>query len=87
VNKDAGRDHWPNVASVFIAGGGVRPGRIIGKTDANGEYPVERPVTPEDFAATIYACLGVDYTAALQTPLGRPVQVVTGGEPVRELLS
>ncbi len=86
VNKDAGRDHWPNAASVFVAGGGTRPGMVIGKTDAHGEYPVERPVSPEDLAATIYTCLGVDYHAALETPLGRPVQVVTDGEPVRELL-
>jgi uncharacterized protein (DUF1501 family) len=86
VNKDAGRDHWPNAASVFMAGGGTKPGVVVGKTDANGEYPAERPVSPEDLAATIYTCLGVDYHAALQTPLGRPVQVVTDGEPVRELI-
>lgn len=87
LNKDAGRDHWPNAASVFIAGGGTKPGMVVGKTDANGEYPVERPVSPEDLAATVYTCLGVDYHAALETPLGRPVQVVTDGEPVRELLA
>lgn len=87
VNKEAGRDHWPNTASVFIAGGGVRPGRVIGQTDSNAEYVVERPVTPEDLAATIYSCLGVDYRTALHTPLGRPVQVVTDGQVVRELLT
>jgi hypothetical protein len=86
INGEGGRDHWPNVASVLVAGGGTKPGMVIGKTDATGEYPVERPVTPEDLAATIYTCLGVDYRAQLETPLGRPVQVVTGGEPVHELL-
>lgn len=87
VNKEAGRDHWPNIASVFIAGGGVKSGMMIGKSDANGEYPAERPVSPEDLAATIYTALGIDYRVALQTPLGRPVQIVTDGEPVRELLA
>jgi uncharacterized protein (DUF1501 family) len=86
INGDGGRDHWPGAASVFIAGGGTKPGTVIGKTDTMGEYPTERPVTPEDLAATIYTCLDVDYRAQLETPLGRPVQVVTGGEPVRELL-
>lgn len=86
INKDAGRDHWPNVASVLIAGGGIRNGRVVGASDASGEYPAERPIKPEDLAATVYHCLGVDYQAAVETPLGRPVQIVSEGEPIREIL-
>jgi hypothetical protein len=86
VNKDGGRDHWPNTGMVLIGGGGIRNGVVVGKTDANAEYPVERPVKPEDLAATIYRCMGVDYTAIVQTPLGRPVQIVTDGEPIQELV-
>lgn len=85
INKDVGRDHWPNVASVFIAGGGIKNGVVVGATDAAAEYPVERPITPEDLAATIYRCLGVDYRMIVETPLGRPVQIVSEGEPIREL--
>lgn len=86
INKDAGRDHWPNVASVLIAGGGIKNGRVVGATDRASEYVEERPIKPEDLAATVYHCLGVDYRAVVETPLGRPVQIVTDGEPVRELL-
>jgi hypothetical protein len=86
INKEAGRDHWPNVGSVLIAGGGIRNGQAVGASDRSGEYPAERPITPEDLAATIYHCLGVDYRAVVETPLGRPVQIVTDGEPIRELL-
>lgn len=86
INKDAGRDHWPNVASVMIAGGGIRNGRVVGASDAAGEYPADRAIKPEDLAATIYHCLGVDYQAVVETPLGRPVQIVSEGEPVHEIL-
>lgn len=86
INKEGGRDHWPNVTSVLIAGGGIKNGQAVGTTDRSGEYPEERPVTPEDLAATIYHCMGVDYRMVAQTPLGRPVQIVTDGEPIRELI-
>ena len=85
INKDVGRDHWPQVASVFIAGGGIKNGIVVGSSDASGEYPAERPITPEDLAATIYRCLGVDHRMIVETPLGRPVQIVSDGEPIREL--
>ncbi|MCC2672958.1 MAG: hypothetical protein K0Q72_5430 [Armatimonadetes bacterium] len=86
INKEVGRDHWPQVASVFIAGGGIKNGVVVGATDAAGEYPTERPISPEDLAATVYRCLGVDHRMIVETPLGRPVQIVSDGEPIRELL-
>ncbi|MBM3457298.1 MAG: DUF1501 domain-containing protein, partial [Armatimonadetes bacterium] len=86
INKDAGRDHWPHVSPVLIGGGGVRNGIVVGRSDNKGEYPVERPVKPEDLAATIYRAMGVDHLALLETPLGRPVQVVSDGEPIHELI-
>src|SRR5262249_47024579 len=58
INKDAGRDHWPNSIPVAIAGGGIRNGIVVGATDAHGENPTERPITPADLAATIYSLLG-----------------------------
>ena len=60
INSQGGRDHWPNVFSVMLAGGGVQGGQIIGSSDALGEFPKARPVTPSDLSATIYTLLGID---------------------------
>ena len=75
INSNAGRDHWPNVFSVVLAGGGVPGGQIVGSSDALGEYPKDRPVTPSDLAATIYTLLGIDPSLELHTSDGRPVRV------------
>ncbi|MEO1525992.1 MAG: DUF1501 domain-containing protein [Planctomycetota bacterium] len=75
LNNRAGRDHWPRVFSVALAGGGVPGGQIIGNSDAVGESPQDRPVTPSDLAASIYRLLGVNPELELRTPDGRPVRV------------
>ena len=75
LNTRGGRDHWPRVFSVVMAGGGVAGGRIIGSSDAVGERPAEDPVTPSDLAATIYTLLGIDPKQELRTRDGRPVRV------------
>jgi hypothetical protein len=87
VNYAVGRDHWPDVASVIVAGGGMRGGQILGASDAKGAYPADRPVTPGDLAATIYRCLGIDPEREYRTPDGRPVKVLARGEVVPELLA
>lgn len=83
INAYAGRDHWPACQSVVFAGGGVRGGQVIGKSDETGSYPAERPATPADLAATIYAALGVDP----QHVLPRSAQVAEAGRAVKELLA
>ena len=75
LNTAAGRDHWPRVFSVALAGGGVQVGQVIGSSDAVGEGPKDRPVTPGDLAATIYTLLGIDPKLELHTSDGRPVRV------------
>ena len=75
LNTRGGRDHWPRVFSVAMAGGGVRGGQVVGSSDAVGESPHDRPVTPSDLAATIYSLLGIDPKLELHTPDGRPVRV------------
>jgi hypothetical protein len=85
INKDAGRDHWANAGSMFFAGGGVRGGQVIGKTDDKGEYVLDRPVRPNEVAATIYEALGVDYHKELMTPASRPVKILSDAQPVHEL--
>lgn len=82
--KLPGRDHWGAAQSVFIAGGGVQGGRIIGSTDKNGAYPSTDPQTPETFAATIYDSLGIPKNVMWQDTLTRPHHVYHG-EPIRGL--
>ncbi len=85
INKDAGRDHWPQCYSVVLAGGGIRGGQVVGASDAKGAYPKERPVTPADIHATVFAALGYDFRTTYQTSDGRPLRV-SDGEPITELL-
>ena len=75
LNTRGGRDHWPRVFSVALAGGGVPGGQVIGTSDSVGEGPRDRPVTPSDLAATIYTLLGIDPKMELHTSDGRPVRV------------
>jgi uncharacterized protein (DUF1501 family) len=70
--KGPGRDHWGAVQSVFLAGGGVKGGRIIGSSDKSGGYPATDPQSPENFASTIYSALGLPKTAAWHDAEGRP---------------
>jgi hypothetical protein len=86
LNVDGGRDHWPRVFSVVLAGGGVPGGQVIGASDAVGEGPKDRPVTPADLAASIYTLLGIDPHHTLYTADGRPVHVNRDGAPLAELV-
>ena len=80
-----GRDHWGRAQSIVLAGGGVRGGNVIGKTDRFGGEPIEDAVTPENFAATIYRALGLPATATWFDLLDRPMPVYHG-EPIAGLL-
>jgi uncharacterized protein (DUF1501 family) len=86
INKEAGRDHWPRVMSMVLAGGGLRHGQVIGSTDVKG-YDIEsRRVGPSDLAATVFRHLGIDQKAEWLSPQGRPVPIVTeGGRAIEEL--
>ena len=87
VNKDAGRDHWGPAASLLFAGAGARGGLLLGQTDRIGAYATRRPVAPADVACTIYDAVGVDPHRWLMHPEGRPIEILDGGEPVRELFA
>ena len=82
INSQGGRDHWPNVFSVMLSGGGVQGGQVIGSSDSLGEFPKEYPVTPSDLSATIYTLLGIDPSLELHTSDGRPVRVAPDGAKV-----
>ncbi|MEZ6140388.1 MAG: DUF1501 domain-containing protein [Zavarzinella sp.] len=84
VNANAGRDHYPNVFSAAIAGGGIKGGNVIGASDAKGAFPKLMPVTPQDVLATVYQHLGID-THAEYMNNGRPVPVLPYGKPIEAL--
>lgn len=80
-----GRHHWGDVFPCFLAGGGIRPGRIVGRTDANGGLPESEAYTPEDLAATILHCLGVGPNREFHDAAGRPYRLYRG-TPITPLL-
>jgi uncharacterized protein (DUF1501 family) len=86
INARAGRDHYPRAFNIALAGGGVRGGQVIGKTDEGGVEVTERPVTVSDLFRTVYTALGIDADHENMSRIGRPIKLVDGGEVVRELL-
>ncbi len=80
-----GRNHWSTLFPALLAGGGVRRGALYGRSDENGEYVAENPVTPEDLAATLYYALGIDPELEVLDAQARPVRLVEGGHPVMDL--
>jgi len=79
-----GRHHWGDVFPCFFAGGGIQPGRIIGRTDAHGGVPETEAYTPEDLAATIFHCLGIGPEREFHDSAGRPYRIYRGN-PIHAL--
>jgi hypothetical protein len=86
INKDGGRDHHPRVFSTLLAGGGIKGGNVVGSSDSRGLEPASDPVKPEDLAATIYQCLGLDYSQSISSPEGVRIALARGGNPIRKAL-
>jgi hypothetical protein len=84
-NPQGGRDHWPNVFSTLVAGGGIRGGQVYGSSTRDGAYVASDPVTPGDLAATLYHCLGVDPRAEITDQQNRPF-AISDGEVLSRLL-
>jgi len=87
VNKNAGRDHYPRSMFCLLGGGGIKVGQAYGESDAKAENPKDRPITPDDVAATFYKSLGIDPTKEYRTPGGRPVMIVRYGHVLDGLLA
>ena len=86
MNNGNGRDHWPNVYSTVLAGGGIHGGAVYGESDSRGAEVLSQPVSPADVLATMWHTLGVSPTAELRDRLDRPIQL-SGGRVLRELVS
>jgi hypothetical protein len=87
INATAGRDHWPKVFSVVLAGGGIKKGFIYGSSDATATEPDEDPLSVEDLAMTVYQQLGIDAEKKLMAPGNRPIDIVREGKVRKELIA
>jgi len=87
INDKAGRDHWPRAMFALLAGGGIKGGQVVGKSDDKGMGPAGEGITPDQVAATFYHTLGIDHRKEYHTPSGRPVMIVRDGSVVKELIS
>jgi len=87
INGTAGRDHWPKVFSVVLAGGGIKKGIAYGTSDATATEPEDNPLDVDALSQTVYHCLGISGEKKLMSPGDRPQRIVDGGKPVKELLA
>jgi len=87
INGDAGRDHWPKVFSVAMAGGGLKGGMVYGASNSTASEPEIDPLGVEDWATTIYHCLGIKADKELMSPGDRPIEIVDGGKVVEAIVA
>ena len=87
INQTSGRDHWPKVFSSLMAGGGIKGGQVYGSSNATASEPEENPLSVQDWATTIYSCLGITADKELMAPGARPIEIVDGGKVVKDLLA
>jgi hypothetical protein len=87
VTPQGGRNHWSMLFPAVLAGAGVRGGTVYGRSDRDAAWPLDRPVSPEDLAATVYHALGIDPHQPITDPQGRPVALLDGGTPLTSLFA
>ena len=87
INGTAGRDHWPKVFSTVLAGGGINRGLVYGQSNATASEPENDPLSVEDWATTIYHCMGIVADKELMAPGDRPIEIVDGGKVQTALLA
>ena len=85
INKNVSRDHWPQCYTALLAGGGVKGGYVYGESDERAKYPAEKPVKPEDLAATIFKLLGIDPQTEIYDRNNRPL--VIGGDCLHDIIA
>ena len=87
INRSAGRDHWPKVFSLLMAGGGFKKGLVYGTSDPTGAEPDEDGLNVEDWATTVYHTIGITADKELMAPGDRPIEIVKGGKIRKEMLA
>ena len=87
INRNSGRDHWAQSMAVLLAGGGTKPGHVHGGTDGQGMAPATDACSPDDVAATVFRCLGLDPRHELHTSSGRPVALFRNGKVIDKMLT
>ena len=85
INVTGGRDHWPRLGSVLLAGGGLKMGQVIGESSHDGGLPTDRPISPSDVLATLYKHLGIDPNQNAVNLQGRPIPLLPDGQVIDEL--
>ena len=86
INKDGGRDHWPQNNCAILAGGGLKTGQVIGTTTKGAEVPKDRPISFQEVFATLYHCLGIDPGGFVPDRSGRPMRILDEIAPMPELV-
>ena len=86
LTRGGGRGHWSKAYSVMLAGAGIRPGTVVGESDAQGAFVQDRPVKPEDVLATAFHLKGIPSDTTIPDRLGRPIRIVSEGAAIEELL-
>ena len=87
INQTAGRDHWPKVFSILLAGGGIKEGSVYGSSDPTASEPQDDALTVEDMAYTVYHLLGIEPEKKLMAPGNRPIAIVDDGHLRKDLLA
>jgi uncharacterized protein (DUF1501 family) len=87
INQTAGRDHWPKVFSVVLAGGGIKRGSIFGSSNSVASEPEKEEIGPADLATTIYYQMGIIADKELMAPGDRPIEIIDGGNVRKGLLA
>ena len=86
INGDNGRDHFPDVFSALLAGGGIKVGQVLGESSEDGSEIKNRPVTIPDFHATLFTAMGIEISKDYFAPDGRLLKLTENGRPITELL-
>src|SRR5262249_10822747 len=82
--KTGGRDHWPHLGTLALAGGGLKVGQVVGQSAAKADVPKSAPITPQDLMATVFQVLGVPLDLSVKDASGRPVTLLDTGKPIGE---
>ena len=85
INKDGGREHWPQLGNQVLVGGGMNMGQIIGESTVRGDVPKTQPISPNDLLATLFQFLEVPLDLQYTNPAGRPTRMLETGQPIAAL--